>query len=396
MTTSDTYNVVTTGQVLDGFNLADVQKRLVSALRMKPEAAATFFEKARVIKKNAPRAQADKICAQLAKIGVVAKVQSLAPPTPTPPTEPTPEAPAAMPSQLEIVDYQSDKPPKEATVECPSCGQEQAKAEQCESCGAWFHKFDPSFAPPESVAAKTAVAAEDAASPAEHSGQHATSKHRDDSDSAINPVAIGAAAVAALVGAWVWKLVAVNFGFEFGLIAWAIGGAVGFAAAAAGSRGVQAGIICGVIAFGGIVLGKYWSYGAFLDEFQESFAGEMVADESMSDYYEEELADALAYVNGSGSEDFVRQFMVERGYSYESDPAKVSDAELDEFREYVAPTLREMAQSPPSFEEWQTSSIEAVSEISPWAMVVGGFGLLDIVFLFLGVGTAYRLGSQEG
>ena len=57
--------------------------------------------------------------------------------------------------------------------------------------------------------------------------------------------------------------------------------------------------------------------------------------------------------------------------------------------------LEEMATQSPNYQEWQASNLEAIAEISPWAMLMESFGLLDLVFAFLGIGTAFRLGSQE-
>ncbi|MEM1176579.1 MAG: hypothetical protein AAGI27_17430 [Pseudomonadota bacterium] len=400
MADSTAYKVVTTGQTLDGFDAVEVQDRLVTALRLKPEVAARFFEKPRVVKKDVSRASADKICAQLASIGVAAEVQSPPPPVEAAPVEPQRELPegfVAAPSKLEIVDYEQNAAPKENTIECPNCKHVQAKAEQCESCGIWFHKFDKSGAVPEpAVAARTpaattaAVASQAHDSAVDTSSDTVASRH-----TALSPAAIGAAVVAALIGAWVWKFVAVTLEFEFGLIAWGIGGAVGFAAAMAGARGVQAGIICGLLALASIGLGKYWAYSAFIDQFQETVAGVMTTDDEMVDYFEEEMADARLYVNGSGSDDFVRRFMVDRGYTDATSPGRVSSAEVADFREYIEPALIEMADNPPDFDEWQESSVEAIGEMSPWAMVIESLGLLDIVFAFLGIGTAYRLGSQE-
>ena len=86
--------------------------------------------------------------------------------------------------------------------------------------------------------------------------------------------------------------------------------------------------------------------------------------------------------------------MVERGYTFATDAASVSDAELADFREYVEPELLAMAENPPSFEEWQAGSMQSLEDLSPWAMMMEDFGILDILFIFLGIGTAFRLASQ--
>jgi hypothetical protein len=86
--------------------------------------------------------------------------------------------------------------------------------------------------------------------------------------------------------------------------------------------------------------------------------------------------------------------MVERGYTYATNPANISDAELADFREYVEPELRYMAENPPDIEEWQESNAELLGELSPWSMMLEDFGILDIIFMFLGIGTAFRLASS--
>ena len=388
MTIGDDYRVVSTGQILEGFDLDDVRKQLVSVLRLKPAQAERFFENPRILKNGVSWANADKLCGQLAKLGVAAKIQNPAPSVVSQPAEPQP-ASHAEPA-LELVQDEADVSSAQGTLECPNCRHVQAKSEQCESCGIWFHKFESTAVPPQPEGAPQAIPA--AAMQAEDST--VVSSDVASEQGVLSPVAIVAAAVAALLGALVWKFIAVAFGYEFGLIAWAIGGAVGFAAASTGSRGVQAGVVCAVLAFGSIVVGKYWAYSAFVDEFQEAISSVTEYDEEMYSYFEESMEDARQFVEGSGSDIFVRRFMVERGYTYETDPASVSDDELADFREYVEPELRNWAQNLPDFEEWQASSVESLDELSRWAMMREDFGFLDILFIFLGVGTAFRLGSQ--
>jgi len=388
MTTSDAYSVITTGQIVEGFDPDDVRKHLISVLRLEPAHAERFFEKPRVLKKGASWASADKLCSQLAKLGVSAEIQSPAPSVASESVEPK-RALQEEPG-LELVQDEADASPMKGTLECPNCQHVQAKSEQCESCGIWFHKFESSVVPtqPDSAPKAIPAAAMQADDNTVVSSDGASEK------GALSPAAIAAAVVAALVGAWVWRFVAVTFEYEFGLIAWGIGGAVGFAAASAGSRGVQAGVVCAVLAFGSIVVGKYWAYDAFVDQFQEAISGAMEDDEELYAYFEEEKEDARLFVSGSGSDIFIRRFMVERGYAYTDDPASISKAEVAEFREYVEPELRSMALNSPDFEEWQARSFEDLAELSPWALMREDFGILDILFIFLGIGTAFRLGSQ--
>ena len=88
MTISDDYRVVTTGQILEGFDADDVRKRLASILRLQPTQAERFFDKPRVLKKGVSWTSADRLCSQLATLGVSAEIQSPAPPVASQPAEP--------------------------------------------------------------------------------------------------------------------------------------------------------------------------------------------------------------------------------------------------------------------------------------------------------------------
>ena len=391
MAISDDYRVVTTGRILDGFDPEDVRKHLVSVLRLQPAQAERFFERSRVLKKGVSWAGADKLCSQLAQLGVGAEIRSSAPPVASQPAEPNLALQQEPALELVQDDAEAGASPKQGTVECPNCQHVQAKSEQCESCGIWFHKFESPAAIAQPASAPSAIPA--AAMQADNSA--VVSSDVATEEGALPAAAIAAAAVAAVVGALVWKFVAVTFEYELGLIAWGIGGAVGFAAASAGSRGVQAGVVCAVLAFGAIVVGKYWAYSAFVDEFQQAFSGAMQYDEEMYVYYEEEMESARLFVSGSGTDIFTRRFMVEQGYTYATNPAAVTDAELADFREYVEPALREMAQNPPDFDTWQADGVASLEEISPWALMREDFGILDIIFALLGIGTAFRLASSS-
>lgn len=388
MTIGDEYRVVTTGQILEGFDPDEVRKHLVSVLRLEPAQAERFFEKPRVLKKDATWASADKICSQLATFGVSAEIQRAAATVASQPAE----AKRALQDEpaLELVQDEPDASSQKGTLECPNCQHVQAKSEQCESCGVWFQKLEPSAALTQPINVPKAMPA---AALQANDGTVVSSNVAAEEGS-LSPAAIAAAAVAALIGALVWKFVAVTFEYEYAFIAWAIGGAVGFAAAMTGSRGMQAGVVCAVLAFGSIALGKYWAYSAFVDQFQDAISGAMELDEEMYDYFDEQMEDARLFVEGSGSDNFVRRFMVERDYTYETNAADISEAELADFREYVEPELRDMAQNAPDYEEWQADSVEMLDELSIWAMMREDFGLFDILFIFLGVGTAFRLGSQ--
>jgi hypothetical protein len=46
----------------------------------------------------------------------------------------------------------------------------------------------------------------------------------------------------------------------------------------------------------------------------------------------------------------------------------------------------------PDYDTWKTYAVASFSDLSSMDLVQSSFGLIDLVFIFLGVGTAYRLG----
>ena len=209
---------------------------------------------------------------------------------------------------------------------------------------------------------------------------------------AANLVALGAAAVAALIGALVWMLIAVGFGYELGIVAWGIGGAVGIAAAALGGRGQAAGAICGTLALLAILGGKFLA----VDSIQSSIA-DVLADQQMWDseteaYFEELRVDADLYGSIGTDEHSLRRFMVDRGYTAADSVPEVSVEELAFFYTYEQPTLSWVADTKPSYEEWQAYAMQEITELSTLDLVTSELGILDGIFLLLGIGTAFRLG----
>ncbi|MEM6810347.1 MAG: hypothetical protein AAF574_14005 [Pseudomonadota bacterium] len=410
MTDSATFNVVTTGKLEPGFELADVQQKLIAAMKLKPEQAAKFFERPRVVKKAQTEANAGKICAQLARMGVSAEVQDTAPAmAPPPPPDKLVFEDSVPPSaepELAIVDDAPRAASSGDDFACPKCGHVQVKNEQCESCGVWFHKLEPQAdTPAPAVGRADSPAALSAAAPAGAIGSKGGAaapvesqlREAPPDDSALSPAAIGAAFAAALVGAWVWKFVAVTFQFEFGLIAWGIGGAVGAAAAGLGSKGMKAGVVCAVLALGAIALGKYWSYSAAISELQGHMLTAMAEEaDSMRGMYEEEMEDGRILISGSGSDDFTRRFMIDRYYTGAERPDDISDAELARFRAAEEPRLRQIAEIDASFEEWQQAMAGSLNDIPILQLMREDLGAFDFIFAFLGIGTAFRLGSKMG
>jgi hypothetical protein len=162
-----------------------------------------------------------------------------------------------------------------------------------------------------------------------------------------------AALAVAVLGALLWYLVAIKLGYEFGAIAWLIGGAVGYAALSTGARGEATGVICGLLVLVSICGGKYLAVASQQAELAELLSTSVQFEGvDMRRFYEQEIAAANALVNILEEDDAgLRRFMVEYEYSEYTDIFQVSDEELEMFREYTYPRLRDIYVNRPGFDE---------------------------------------------
>lgn len=273
------------------------------------------------------------------------------------------------------------------SMRCPKCGLEQDRSEKCAGCGAYIHK----------------VLQHEAASECTARPVMLEKVVQEDTGSGSGPSHIKMfiiPAVVAIFGAILWEFVALTLEYEFGFVAWIIGGAVGYSAAMSGVRRQAGGMICGVLVFLAIIGGKYMAMAAF----QENISAEITDGVQnrgleLQEIYAEELYDAKQFYLTVTDEDSLRDFMVNYGYSEFDNKASVTNEEIDIFNRYQKPLLEKMAYVKPGFEEWKNEYLSSrIDDISTLDLVMQSLELIDLLFIFLGVGTAYKLGSgyKEG
>ena len=287
---------------------------------------------------------------------------------------------------------------KEKTVSpidhhCPKCGAPNQTEEQCSECGVYINKVLARSDPSNDQDVKPRKSAQKLTSGINaHEGQ--------ESDigvyNGLNSKAIAIGIAVAILGAWLWRFIALTFGFELGLVAWLVGGAIGFCVALSGTRGENVGIACAVLASLAILGGKYLVATGFQTQIAAVFSEEIFAD-SLQYAYDEEVSLAERFISAKEQEDAgIRTFMVDYGYSFADSSERVSDAEFSDFMTHSAPRLTEIAETGMSFTDWQASMVDVTESYSSWDIYTSSFGWLDALFLFLGVGTAYRLGKGQG
>lgn len=395
---SDQYNVFFKGELLDGFELNAVQSAFAKTFKIDSEKAKVFFNgKNHVLRKEIDHKKAFHFKAVLAGFGASVELRRIAPQVSSPlqelSLEPI-EKHTAEESTQDAVNTQSHSVKvKNDQYFCPKCGLKQTKKVECIGCGIIFDKF---------LDGQSEITIKDNSGLTNHSSASSTNQSTKNivaedigvsEGNSFNTRALLASISAAIVGAFLWKFIAVVFDYELGLIAWGIGGAIGFAAAIFGSRGSTAGIICGVLALLSILGGKYMAYETFQSDLVNSLSSQS---EELKEVYEEEKFIAELYTTQVNSEKSKKQFMVDYGYTDSTDPQQISDHELNEFNSHSAPRLEKLFVNSISYEIWLENGFqESIENYSTIDLMKESFDLLDVLFLFFGIGTAFRLASNE-
>jgi len=259
----------------------------------------------------------------------------------------------------------------------------QEKSAQCQGCSVYFEKIQ------SSDQANSLSSSRASARPSRHSVE-------DDDESAIPLISLGAAALVALICAYLWKFIAVQFGIELGVVAWAIGGAVGATAVVTGGRGTFVGATCAVLVVLSMFGGKYLYMSAFLNE-AVAYMEEEVGEDWISDAYSELDSDREAFALIAKNELSIKRFMIEHDYTDATTTAQITAEDYEIFTEEMQPWLEQYSEDGEYFAEGDSEPLElaaALGEFSVWSMVRESLGFMDLLFLFLAVSTAFRLGNS--
>jgi hypothetical protein len=399
---TSTYSIVSAGETHQDFELEHVLHAFAQMFKISPEKARGFVESPRTLKKDLDHPTAYKYKQQLEKIGLKVELKrhaaAVSQDALSLSIEPINEPVADKPTLALAIDdndqfSNSDQILKDTKVAqnsrqivCPKCLLEQEKGEQCVGCGVYMHKVQ---------ASQTERA--------NNEDEYYANDDTHEEGSGLSLAAIVIAAVVALVGALIWKYIALEFGYEYGFVAWIIGGAVGGAVALTGANGQRTALACAIVTCLAIFGGKYMAINGMQTQLTESltalggFAEMSGVDEVvMRDLYLEELNDARIFSETVSNDQELKTFMIRQGYadSYESTNVGAEDVTL--FKEFAQPRLEWINENSPSYEQWSNSYVSQIEDISTLDIMKEDFNFLDLIFLFLGMGTAFRLGRGQG
>jgi hypothetical protein len=185
----------------------------------------------------------------------------------------------------------------------------------------------------------------------------------------------------------VWYGFTAITGWEFGIIAWGVGIAAGVSAIyGAGRASALLGIMAGCIAGLAIIGGQLLTFRRQVDSFVRKEAKEA---------YERELAFARVAAK-ERNPSFLRPLLAERDAEEgeQPDPRSVTNKDLKKFVEEEQPFLQGLLEGNPSREEYVDDLVRGCMErISLTEALRESFSLWTVLWLFLGVGTAWKIGS---
>lgn len=196
------------------------------------------------------------------------------------------------------------------------------------------------------------------------------------------------AVVGAFVGMMIWYFLIKATNTEIGWVAWGVGGLTGFLCRVLGAGYSRTlGIVAAACAFVAILGGEYL---ATQDAFDTFLA------EELEGSYEQHLAFAQQAVKLE-TDDQIRQFLATQA---EEDglpiPAGTFTAEdVRSFREEALPELRDLANGRPPKAEYEEKLRKTISDAFQGEVFKASFSLWTILWLILGVGSAWRLGTGE-
>jgi hypothetical protein len=199
---------------------------------------------------------------------------------------------------------------------------------------------------------------------------------------------VGAVFGAAL-GAALWAGISALTGYEIGYVAWAVGLFVGVGASALGGHGQTTGAACAVLTLAAIFAGKVLAVHCVAPGELRTAVAEALTREA----YDHQMNAARDFSRLNTDAQY-RQFMVKHGFSEAPSPAAVTTEELAGFKEQAVPVLRRFHTEKLTFRQWQDHWSQVFTEQLPIVdMVLDNLGPIDLLFAFLGVATAFRIGT---
>ncbi|MDO6421842.1 hypothetical protein [Saccharophagus degradans] len=140
-----------------------------------------------------------------------------------------------------------------------------------------------------------------------------------------------------------------------------------------------------------ILGGKYLVASSFTAQYFEELQ-QMSSEVDLTEMADQMRAEAQKLQSALASDHALREYLVEYEYVYEDDPSEISQAVVDEHREDLELAYEDFE---PMTDIYSGEDIErALGGFATSEVFKASFGWIDILFLLLGVSTAFRMASE--
>jgi len=235
-------------------------------------------------------------------------------------------------------------------------------------------------APPVLGAAPAASAGAAGAPPPLRAIQAAGAKSRPGT-AANYPLGAAGAVAAGFLAMLAWYFLIKLTGYEIGYAAWGVGVVTGLGARVLGRAGTTGlGVIAGACAFLAVIGGQFLA--------AKSQADKMI-DEAAAEAYESRMSYALDAAKAESDEE-IKALLIKHQESEQPTVEEISD-----FRKSELPKLKEFAAGKPNKTEFERD-FKRIKDTFIYKLLLlkGSVGLFTLLWLFLGVGTAFRIGAK--
>ncbi len=199
------------------------------------------------------------------------------------------------------------------------------------------------------------------------------------------------AGAAAVIGMIIWAVITNVTGYQIGWMAVGMGALIGAGTRFGGGEGKVAALFSGGLAVVAMFAGNLIATQIVIDKYIKEEAAAALTQEM----YNDTMVAADQFV--TTTEDQYPQFIIEHTYISEAtSPAQVTAAEIQEFKEYSVPELRQLHTERPDFKTWRNreyayAKAAIKSEINMIQVVFENLGVLGFVFMLMGMVAAVRV-----
>lgn len=206
---------------------------------------------------------------------------------------------------------------------------------------------------------------------------------------------IAGAVVGGGLGALIWYLLIRFTGYEIGYAAWGVGVLAGLGTRLLARNGSPAlGVAAAVCALAAILGGQYFGAKDVVAKAKAEQSSVMAG--VLGNAYEDQVKFAQQVLVAQTEDELKKLVATNIADEGETpNPGAITDEELAKFKKEQMPHLRELAAGKPSKEEFIANILGDVDQqFTGWNLMKETLSLFTLLWLFLGVSSAFKLGAR--